>query len=122
MNLCTYLECWGKTSAHEQESGSVHSGEAMDARALGGRPGLVVLCLQFQLLIFYKQPKRVVPIQDALECDFCRIPAVSDIDQNRSEAPHDLSRGLDLLVSHDNVAQYGRRSQVFCLGSLSRHV
>lgn len=53
----------------------------MDTRALGDRPGLIVLCLQFQLLIFYKQPKRVVPIQDALEYDFCRVPAVSGIDQ-----------------------------------------
>jgi len=54
----------------------------MDIRALGERPGLIVLCLQSQLRIVYKQPKRVVPIQDALERDFCRVPAVSGIDQN----------------------------------------
>ena len=59
-------------------------------RALGWCPGLAVLCLQFQRLISYKQPKRIVPM---LECNSCVLLEVNAMDENRSEALHYLGRG-----------------------------
>ena len=55
---------------------------------------MVVLSLQFQLLISYKQPKRIVPMWDALKCNFCTLPEVSGIGENGGEATHDLGRGF----------------------------
>ena len=51
-------------------------------RALGWFPGFVVLRLQFHRLIFNKQPKRIVPIYDALECNFCMLLEVNGMDEN----------------------------------------
>ena len=55
------------------------------------------MSLQFLLLISYKQPKRIIPMWDVLECDFCALSKVSGMGVNGSETPHDLSRGFDRL-------------------------
>ena len=52
----------GKASTHAQTSVDAFSEVKRDTRALGYRPDSVVLRLQIQLPIFYKHPKRIVPM------------------------------------------------------------
>ena len=51
-------------------------------RALDWFPGFAVMRLQFQRLIVNKQPKCIVPIYDALECNFCMLLEVNGMDEN----------------------------------------
>ena len=97
MDLRVHLRCREKASTHAHTSPGVRIWEGRDVRALGWCPGAIVLSLQFQLLVFYKQPKHIVPIWDALECDFCTLPEVSGMGQDGSESAHDLDRGFDGL-------------------------
>ena len=69
-----HLGCRGKSSTRVYTSVIVRGEEPCDIRALDWRPGLVVFHLQSQLLISYKEPKRIVPMLDALCCDACISP------------------------------------------------
>ena len=63
--------------------------------ALCGCPGVTVFPLYFSLRIFYKQPQRIRPIWDALQCDFCMVAKMSGVDVNWGEEPHGLAASLD---------------------------
>jgi hypothetical protein len=60
----------------------VHIWKKRDVQALDWCPCAVILRLQFQILISYKQPKRMVPMWDALEFYFCTLPEVSGMGDN----------------------------------------
>ena len=92
-----HLKCRRNTSTRAQTLPIVRSWGPKDIRALDWCPSAVVLTLHFQLLIFHKQPKRIVPMWDTLQCDVCTLPKVSGMGQIGSEAPHDLDRGFDRL-------------------------
>ena len=62
LDLHTDLGCRRKTPTYAQILGCVYSEIKWDIQALGWCPGLVVMCLQFQLCILYKQPQCGVPI------------------------------------------------------------
>ena len=61
---------------------SVRIGKIRDIRALCWYPGVIVCHLNFSLHIFYKQPQRIRPIWDVLQCDFCMVAEMSDMDVN----------------------------------------
>ena len=69
--------------------------EISDIQALCWCPGVIVSHLYFSLHLFYKQPQRIWPIWDVLQCDFCMLAIMSGVDVNCSEAPHGLDTGLD---------------------------
>ena len=54
----------------------------MDIRALCWCPGVVVSHLYFYLHIFYKQPQRIRPIWDVLQCNFCMLVEMSGMVEN----------------------------------------
>ena len=112
LDISAHHGCRRKTSTCAQSSVSVLDWDTRYIHAVGWCPGEVVFSLQSQLLVSYKQPKRIVPIWDALGCeiskriapmlaalddDFCMSPEVSSTGVNGSEAPHDLGRGVYLL-------------------------
>ena len=74
---------------------SVRIGNIKDIQALYWCPGVIVVPLYFSLHIFYKQPQRIRPIWDVLQCDFCMSADVSGMDVNRGKAPHVLDVSLD---------------------------
>ena len=84
----------GERPLYAHTSVGVRNGKTRDVRALGWRPDSVVLRLQFQFLVVYKEPKHVVPMEGALECNFYISPDFSGMDQNWGEAPHDQGIGL----------------------------
>ena len=51
----------------------------IDIRALCWCPGVIVFP-QFCVHVFDKQPQRIVPIWDVLECDFCMLVRMSGTD------------------------------------------
>ena len=74
---------------------SARIGEIRDIQALRWCPCVIVFPLHFSLRIFYKQPQRIRPIWDALQCDFCMVAKMSGVDVNWGEAPHGLDTSLD---------------------------
>ena len=58
-------------------------------------PGVIVFLYYFSLHIFYKQPKRIHPIWNVLQCDFCELAKMSGGDVNGGEALHSLDTSLD---------------------------
>ena len=69
-------------SIHANPPISVRIGETRDIRALCWCPGVDVSHLYFSLHIFYKQPQRIRPIWDVLQCDFCMLVKMSGMDVN----------------------------------------
>ena len=61
---------------------SVRIGEIRDIRALCWCPGVIVSHLDVSLHIFYKQPQRIGPIWDVLQCDLCMLAKMSGMDVN----------------------------------------
>src|SRR5258706_11600767 len=72
-NLGADLGCRRNISiyAHPLVSGRIK--EIRHVLALCWCPGVVVFPTQFALHIFYKQPQRILPIWDVLQCDFCML-------------------------------------------------
>ncbi len=103
---------------------SVRIGEIRDIRALCWCPSVTVLRLYFSLHIFYKQPQRIRPIWNALQCYFCMLAKMSGMDVNWGEAPHVLDTGLESSSVRMYAALFSRRgcSQVLFLGILSPHI
>ena len=62
---------------------SVRIGGRRDIRALCWCPGVIVFHLYFsRLFIVYKQPQRICPIWDVLQCYFCMLAQMSGVDVN----------------------------------------
>ena len=93
-------------------------------RALCWCPGVIISPVYFSLTIFSKQPQRIRPIWNVLQCDFCMLAIVSGMHVNRGEAPHVLDTSLDSSSMRLYAALSSHRgcSQVLFLGILSRHV
>ena len=53
-----------------------------DIRALCWRPGVIVYFLYLSLHILYKQPKRICPIWNILQCDLCVLANMSGMEVN----------------------------------------
>src|SRR5258706_3991417 len=81
-NFSADLGCRRNISIHEHPPMSVRIGEIRDIRALYRCPGVIVSHLYFSLRIFYKQPQRIRPIWDVLQCDFCVLARMSRMDVN----------------------------------------
>ena len=95
-DLSADLGCRRNISIHAYPPLSVRIGEIRDIQALCWCPGVIVFPLYyFSLHIFYKQPKRIRPIWNVLQCDFCELAKMSGMDVNGGEAPHDLDTSLD---------------------------
>ena len=54
--------------------------ETRDIRPLYWCPGVIVFPLHFFLHIFYKQPQRIRPIWNVLQCDFYILVEMSGTD------------------------------------------
>ena len=54
----------------------------MDVLASHWCPGVVVFPVQFALHIFHKQPQRVLPVWNVLQCDFCTLVEMSGVGVN----------------------------------------
>ena len=64
---------------------SVRIGELRDIRVLDWYPSVIVshlYHLYFSLDVFYKQPQRIRPMWDVLQCDFCMLAKMSGMDVN----------------------------------------
>ena len=61
---------------------SVRIGELKDIRALCWCPRVIISDLYFSLHIIYKQPQRIRPIWDILQCDFYTLAKMSGMDVN----------------------------------------
>ena len=62
---------------------SVSIGNRKDIQALCWCPGVIVFhLLYFSLPIVYRQPQRIRPIWDVLQCDFCMLTKMSGMDAN----------------------------------------
>ena len=67
---------------HAHPSMSVCIGEIRDIRALCWNPSLIISHLYLSLNIFHKQPQRIHPIWDVLQCDSCMFVKMSGMDVN----------------------------------------
>ena len=85
---------WRKISIYANTLVSVRIGERRDIRVLCWCPGVVVFPLYCSLHIFYKQPQRILPIWNVLQCNFCLLAGMSGVDVNGDEVPHDLDTDL----------------------------
>ena len=82
LDLSPDLGGWRNISIHTRPLVSVRMRETKDILALCWCPGVVVFLLEFFLHIFYKQPQRILSIRDILQCDFCMVAKMSDMDVN----------------------------------------
>ena len=73
---------WRNISIHAHPLVSVHVGKIKDILALCWCPGVLVFLLQFSLHIFYKQPQRILPIWNVLQCDIYMLAGMSSVDVN----------------------------------------
>jgi hypothetical protein len=76
-DLSADLGGWRNISIHAHPLMSVRMRKRKDILALCWCPGEVVFRLQFFLHIFYEQPQRILPILNALQCDFCMLAEMS---------------------------------------------
>ena len=67
---------------HAHRPMSVRIGEIRDIQALCWCPGVIVSHLYFSLSIFHKQPQRIRPIWDVLQCEVCMLAKMSGMDVN----------------------------------------
>ena len=109
---------------HAHSSLSVPIGEIRDIRPLCWCPGVIVSRSYFAFHIFYKQPQRIRPIWNILQCDLCVLAKMSGMEVNRDEAPHGLDTSLDSGSVRMYAALSSRRgcSQVLFLGIFRLHV
>ena len=81
-DLSADLGCRRNISIHAHLPLSVRIGTIRDIRALRWCPGVIVIHPNVSLHIFYKQPQRIRPIWNVLQCDFYVLAKMSGIDVN----------------------------------------